>query len=159
MGRRSGENEMNLKLLAAALCASSLGFATVAAAEPYTDWTPSKGATQVTTIQVDPNHLDDYLTGLKKSWVTGQEIAKKHGVIDWYQVMVKLNSGAGANVVLLVHYPSLANLEPDKARDQAIEAENYAAVSKDEGQKMVAGYEKYRTFVSDELWTGVEYPK
>jgi hypothetical protein len=148
---------MKLKLLALAACAT--GLATAAAAEPWTDWTPQKGATEVTTLKVDPNHIDDYLTGLKKSWVIGQEIAKKHGVIDWYQVMVKLNSGAGENVVLLVHYPSLANLEPDQARDKAIEAENYAALSKEEGEKMVSGYDKYRTFVSDELWTGVEYPK
>jgi hypothetical protein len=149
---------MKLKHLALGVCLGA-GFAVAASAEPYTDWTPTKGATEVTTLKVDPNHIDDYLTGLRKSWVVEQEIAKKHGVIDWYQVMVRLNSGAGENVVLLIHYPSLANLEPDRARDKAIEAEGYAALSKEEGEKMVAGYDKYRTFVSDELWTGVDYPK
>jgi hypothetical protein len=57
------------------------------------------------------------------------------------------------------HYPSLANLEPDKARDQAMMAEARAAVSKDKEDAIVAGYDKYRTFVSDEIWTGVDYPK
>jgi hypothetical protein len=149
---------MKTALCALALCASA-GLATTVAAEPWTDWTPTKGATEVMTLKVDPNHIDDYLTGLRKSWVIGQEIAKKHGVIDWYQVMVKLNASGGENVVLIVHYPSLANLEPDKARDQAIQAEGYAALSKEEGAKMVTGYDKYRTFVSDEIWTGVDYPK
>jgi hypothetical protein len=86
-------------------------------------------------------------------------LAKKHGIIDWYAVNVRLNSGAGANVLLLTHYPSLANLEPDKARDQAMMAESRAAVSKDQESKIVEGYDKYRTFVSDEIWTSVDFKK
>ena len=142
-----------------ACAVSILTLASAGHTEPYKDYTPQKGVWQVQEVHVDPNHIDDYLTGLRKSWVIGQEIAKKHGVIDWYQVMVKLNASGGENVVLIVHYPSLANLEPDKARDQAIQAEGYAALSKEEGAKMVTGYDKYRTFVSDEIWTGVDYPK
>jgi len=140
--------------LGAGLCLVSAAFA-----EPYTDYTPIRGATEVITLKVDPNHLDDYLTGLSKDWVKGQEMAKRHGVIDSYSVGVKLNSNAGDNVVLLVHYPSLANLEPDKERDLAMEKEARAAVSKDDESKIVAGYDKYRTFVSDEIWTAVEFPK
>jgi hypothetical protein len=149
---------MHLKTIAIALGAS-LGLASVAAAEPYTDYTPVKGATEAVTIKVDPNHVDDYLTGLSRDWVRGQELAKKHGIIDWYAVNVRLNSGAGANVLLLTHYPSLANLEPDKARDQAMMAESRAAVSKDQESKIVEGYDKYRTFVSDEIWTSVDFKK
>ncbi|HEY1448874.1 MAG TPA: hypothetical protein VGF33_10075 [Caulobacteraceae bacterium] len=149
-----------MKLAIGALVLSAgLGLAAVAAAEPYTDWTPQKGATQVTTIKVDPNHVDDYLTGLRQGWVPGEELAKKHGVIDWYLVNVKLNGGAGANVMLVQHYPSLANLEPDKARDTAMIAEGKAIEPKEKSDARIAGYEKYRTFVSDEIWTGVEFPK
>ena len=50
-----------------------------ASAEPYTDWTPQKGLWHITTVKVDPSHIDDYLVGLKKTWVPGEEIAKKHG--------------------------------------------------------------------------------
>jgi hypothetical protein len=149
---------MKLKLWALALCTGA-GLTTAAAAEPWTDWTPTKGAIEIQTIKVDPNHIDDYLTGLKKTWVPDMENAKKHGIIDWYAVGVKLNGGAGANVQLVQHYPSLAGLEPDKARDQAMLAESRAAMSKEEGDKRVAEYDKYRTFVSDEIWTGVEFPK
>jgi hypothetical protein len=141
------------------LLSAGLGMAAVAAAEPYTDYTPQKGATQVTMIKVDPNHIDDYLTGLRQSWVLGEEMAKKHGVIDWYQVNVKLNAGAGANVVLIQHYPSLANFEPDKARDMAMLAEGRAMEPKDKSDARIAGFEKYRTFVSDDVWTSVDFPK
>ena len=100
-----------------------------AAAEPYVDYTVDKGAWEVTTVKVDPNHIDDYLTGLHKGWLPIQEVLKAHGVIDQYLVLEKLNSGAGANVQLIVHYPSLAMMEPDKARDQAIQKEAFAKVT------------------------------
>ena len=149
---------MNWRIGALALGAAlSLGMS--AAAEPWTDYTPQKGATEVVTVKVDPNHIDDYLTGLSKDWAKGQEMAKRHGIIDWYLVAVKLNATGGPNIVLVQHYPSLANLEPDKARDQAMMAEARAAVPKDKEDSIVAGYDKYRTFVSDEIWTGVDYPK
>jgi hypothetical protein len=149
---------MNKILLAIGLAAGLLT-AGVAFAEPYTDYTPVKGAWHVTTIKVDPNHIDDYVTGLKKTWATGEELAKKHGVIDQYMILLKLNSGAGANVQLIEHYPSLANLEPDKARDQALQKEGEAMVSKDNMTKSVGEFDKYRTFVSDEFWTSLEFTK
>ncbi|HEY5290325.1 MAG TPA: hypothetical protein VIJ59_09840 [Caulobacteraceae bacterium] len=145
--------------IAALALGAGLCMAGVAAAEPWTDWTPTKGATEVITIKVDPNHIDDYLTGLSRDWVQGQEMAKRRGLIDWYQVSVKLNSGAGANVLLISHYPSLANLEPDKARDQAMLAEARSHVSKDQETTIVSGYDKYRTFVSDDIWTAVDFKK
>ncbi|HWD67850.1 MAG TPA: hypothetical protein VG227_07815 [Caulobacteraceae bacterium] len=149
---------MNWKICALTLGAS-IGMATAAAAEPYVDYTPERGAIEVTSVKVDPNHVDDYLTGLSKDWVKGQEMAKRHGLIDWFSVEVKLNPSGGANVIFLQHYPSLANLEPDKARDQAMMAEARAAVPKDKEDTIVAGYDKYRTFVSDELWTYVDFSK
>jgi hypothetical protein len=149
-----------MKLAVGALVLSAgLGMAAMAAAEPYIDYTPQKGATEVITIKVDPNHIDDYLVGLRQGWVPGQELAKKHGVIDWYQVSIKLNGGAGANVVLIQHYPSLASLEPDKARDMALLAESKALEPKEKSDSRIAGYEKYRTFVSDDIWTSVDFVK
>jgi hypothetical protein len=147
------------KIITLSALAGGLALAGAAFAEPYTDWTPTKGAWEVTTVKVEPSHVDDYLTGLKKGWVAGQEVAKAHGVIDRYMVLVKLNGSAGANVQMIVHYPSLAMMEPDKARDQAIDKETSAKVSKDDDKKAVAEYDKYRTFVSDEIWTSVDFGK
>lgn len=138
---------------------AALGLAGAAAAEPYVDYTPQKGATEVVTLRVDPNHIDDYLTGLGKSWVPEQERAKAHGVIDGYSVSVKLNSNAGPNVNLITHYPSLASLDPDKAREQAMMAESRKAMSDEEGRRMTDAYDKYRTFVSDNIYVAVDFPK
>jgi hypothetical protein len=149
---------MNYGLCALALGAG-LGLAGAAAAEPWVDWTPQKGATEVITLKVDPNHIDDYLSGLKKTWVVGQEMAKRQGIIDSYNVVVKLNSQGGPNVALITHYPSMAYMDPDKARDQAMIAEGRQSMSDADARKMTDGYDKYREFVSDDIWTAVEYPK
>jgi hypothetical protein len=145
-----------VSMLAVGAC---LSWAMAAGAEPYVDYTPLKGVTHVQTIKVDPNHIDDYITGLKKSWVPGEEIAKKHGVIDYYQLMVKLNGGAGANVVLIEHYPSIAALDPDQARDQAMEKEGQAIISKDQSTALTNGFDKYREFISDDYYQAVEFAK
>jgi hypothetical protein len=132
----------------------------VANAEQYTDYTPQKGAWHVTIVKVDPNHIDDYLVGLRKTWVPGEEINKRHGLIDSYTVQIKMNAAdGGGNVLLIEHVPSLALMEPDKDRDKMIEKEVYDTMSKDKMQAQVRDYEKYRTFVGDEYWTDVAFPK
>jgi hypothetical protein len=138
---------------------AGLALAGAVSAEPYKEWTPGKGAIEVVTIKVEPNHVDDYLTGLAKSWVPDQESRKKHGYIRDYFVSVKLNGGAGANVLLGTVYADMSALEPDKARHDTMHAEALARMSQEESDKMVAGYDKYRTFVSDDIWRPVEFPK
>jgi len=149
-----------MKLIFGAACAAAaLSMASLGWAEPYKDYTPQKGVTEVQTIKVDPNHIDDYLTGLRSGWVPGEELAKKHGLIDWYVVSVKMNSGAGPNILLVQHYPSLSALEPDRARDTEMMKEGRAMVSKEQQERQTAGYDKYRTFVSDDFYSGIDYPK
>ncbi len=146
-------------LIGALSLGAGLALAAAAYAEPYVDYTPQKGVTEVQSIKVDPNHIDDYLTGLRSGWVPGEELAKKHGLIDWYVVSVKMNSGAGPNILLVQHYPSMSALEPDRARDTAMMKEGRAMVSKEQQQKQTDGYDKYRTFVSDDFYSGIDYPK
>lgn len=149
-----------MKLMCGVLAlGAGLALAGAVSAEPYVDYTPRTGVTEVQMIKVDPNHIDDYLTALRHEWVEGQELAKKHGVIDSYQVVVKMNAGAGANVAFITHYPSLANLEPNRERDMAIRKEALAAMPKEKSDAVIAGFDKYRTFVSDDFWTAVDFPK
>jgi hypothetical protein len=147
-------------ILGAACAAAALSMASLGWADPYKDYTPQKGAWQVQEIHVDPNHIDDYLVGLKTSLIPGQEIAKKHGLIDSYLVLVRMDAGGGgANVMLVTHFPSLSALEPDKARDQAILQENLAVLSKDKGLALTTGFDKYRTFVRDGFWQTMDMGK
>jgi hypothetical protein len=149
-----------MKLMCSMLAlGAGLALAGAVSAEPYHEWAPGKGAIEIVTVKVDPNHVDDYLSGLAKSWVPDQEAAKKRGYISDYFVSVKANPGAGDNVILGTVYPSMASLDPDKARFEAQRADALSRMSKEEGEKMVAGYDKYRSFESDEIWRPVEFPK
>lgn len=131
-----------------------------ASAEQWTDYSPTKGVWEVVTVKVDPNKIDDYLVGLKNNWVKGQDILKKEGVIDDYFVMVKTNASDGkGNVLLGQHFTSFAQFDPNKARDMEMMKKQEAAVSKEQGEKAVEGFDKYRTFVGDDFWTGIDFTK
>jgi hypothetical protein len=131
-----------------------------ASADPYKDYTPGKGVWQVTTVKVDPNHIDDYLVGLKKALIPSMENAKKHGVIDQYFVMVNPNGADDSgNVLIGQHYVSFAAMDPDKNRDMQMQKEQLAQMSKEEGNKLTNGFDKYRTFLNTQMWTDINFGK
>ncbi len=130
---------------------------TVAIAKQYVDYMPQKGLWEINAIDVDPNHVDDYLTGLRRSQVPGFEVMKAHGIIDSYKFLVRNGyTKGGPSVLIMTHFTSAAMLEPDQARDQMIEKEILAKFSEADGKAAVAGYEKYRTFIDDGLWSEVK---
>ena len=134
--------------------AIAVAFASVPCnAEPYADYTPQKGYWTISAIEVDPNHVDDYLTGLRSSQVTAFEVLKRRGLIDDYKFMVRTGYMKGSpNVLIMTHVPNTALDDPDQTRDQAVEKEIYSAFSKEKGQEAVRGYEKYRTFIDTGNW-------
>ena len=148
------------KLASAAAAAAAIIAAAPAVAKQYVDYTPEKGVWEINAIEVDPNHVDDYLTGLRKSQVPGLEIMKSHGIIDAYRFLVRTSYTKGSpNVLIETHYPNIAALTPDKTRDQMIEKEILAKFNEEAGKVAVAGYEKYRQFIDDALWSEATFAK
>jgi hypothetical protein len=155
-----GTTMTKTRILPALAVATTLVLAGTAHAKPYVDYSFGKGLWEINQIEVDPNHVDDYLTGLKQSEVPGFEIMKKHGIIDDYSFSVKNGYTKGMpNVVIAVHYVSADGLMPNQARDQMIEKEIVATFSEQAGKAAIAGYEKYRTFVDDSTWIDVTFKK
>jgi hypothetical protein len=148
-----------MKIILLAAAASCL--ATNALADPWVDYTPAKGAYVKTMIHVEPGKIDDYLTNvIKKVWIPSQESAKRHGVIDSYVVQVKSDVyGSGPNVALIIHYPTMATRDPDKARDQAMDKEFEAIQPKSSEPAVEADRAKYRTVMSEEVWNVIDYSK
>jgi hypothetical protein len=146
---------------ATALVAVASCLATAAFAEQWTDYTPMKGAYVKTMIHVEPGKIDDYLTNVvKKVWAPSQESAKRHGVIDSYTVQVKSDVyGPGPNVALIVHYPTMTTMDPDKARDQAMDKEFQTIQPRSEEPAIIAERAKYRTVLSEETWTSIDFSK
>ncbi len=143
---------------AAALVA--LAFGTAAHAKQYVDYTPGKGAWEINAVEVDPNHVDDYLVGLRHTQAPLFDILKKHGLIDDYRVVVRNGYTKGSpNVLIETHLPSFALLDPDKARDMALDKEMLATLPEEQGKAAIAGYEKYRQFLDDSFWSEVSFAK
>ena len=145
----------------AALGAVSITFASMpAAAKQYVDYTPQKGYWDINAVEVDPNHIDDYLTGLSKSLIPTFETLKRRGLIDEYKFMSRVGYVKGSpNILIMTHSKSLAVIDPDRERDLAIEAEINAAFSEAQSDAAVAGYEKYRTFLDNAQWIDVKMGK
>lgn len=147
---------MKRMTLTALVMALTFGAAAPVLSEPYVDYTPQKGFWQITAMEVDPNHVDEYLTGLRQSQIPTFEVLKKRGLIDDYKFIVRNGYVKGApNVLIMTHSASLASLDADKARDQALQKEIEGLFSKERSDAAVAGYEKYRTFVDDGQWTDI----
>ena len=148
-------------MILAALGAASIAFASAPAiAKQYVDYTPQKGDWDVNAVEVDPNHIDDYLTGLSKSLIPTYETLKKRGLIDDYKFMVRSGYVKGSpNVLLMTHSKSYGVLDADQARDQAIDKEIEALFTKEQNDAAIAGYEKYRTFIDNAQWTDIVMKK
>ena len=145
-----------------ALCAlGALALAAApAAAKPYVDYTPQKGYWDINAVEVDPNHVDDYLTGLSKSLVPVFETLKRRGLIDQYKFLSRTGYVKGSpNVLIMTHSGSFATLDAERERDLAVEKEINAAFSEAQQDAAIAGYEKYRSFIDNAQWTVIEMKK
>ena len=106
------------KLLALSLLLSAAS--AWAQLKPYTDYEPSQEVTHITTIKVHANMIDDYLEGIRETWVASNKVAKELGHIKGYSVWVtELPNSGDFNVVLAVDYASGADMQPSKERYDA----------------------------------------
>jgi hypothetical protein len=66
------------KLLAFGL-AVALSAPASAQLKPYTDYTVSDSVSNVSTIKVKENMVEDYLQGIRNTWVASNAVAKQLG--------------------------------------------------------------------------------
>lgn len=131
-----------------------------AISKQWVDYSPTKGFWEINAIECDPNHVDDYLTGLRRTQASVFEALKRRGLVDDYKFLVRNGYVKNSpSVVIMAHFTSAAALEPDKARDEAIEKEITAGMTEADGKAAVAGYEKYRTFIDDATYQEVKFAK
>ncbi len=121
---------LHTKFLALALLMGS-GVA-MADLEPWKDYEESESVWSVTTIKVASNMGDAYLEGLKKTWVSTNEVAKKLGQIKDYAVYRSdLPASGDFNLILVIEFANTLDLAPNKARYEAF----MKAVGKEELDK------------------------
>lgn len=111
---------MNMRTSMILLVVMGLAQPAFAQLKPYTDYDTSASVSSVTTVHVDANMIDYYLEGIRGTWVSSSEAAKKLGQIESYSVYVsELPNSGDFNVVLVTRVKSAADLEPNKERFDA----------------------------------------
>lgn len=88
--------------------------------KPYKDYTVSDSVSVVTTVKVKENMVEDYLQGIRSSWVASSEAEKRLGHIKDYKVHVSDLANSGEfNVMLVTTFAKTSDLAPNKARYEA----------------------------------------
>lgn len=88
--------------------------------KPYQDYTVSDSVSNVTTVKVKENMVEDYLQGIRNTWVASNEVAKRLGQMQSYNVYVSdMPNGGDFNVILVSTFANTSDLAPNKARYDA----------------------------------------
>mgnify|MGYP001791965213 CR=1 FL=1 len=107
-----------LKALAAATAmAVTLPMAAPAAAqmEIYENWEPGEAVTELTFVKVEAGREEDYVEGLKSTWVAANKIQQELGIISGFS-MYTVPYKDDYNMILRVTFPSGEMMQPNKER-------------------------------------------
>ena len=116
-------------------------------AEPFVDYDYSEQVTEMTVITVKPNLIDDYLMGIKRTWVDSCELQKELGHIVGCSVYTAETAGTDPNVFLTITYENLAAMGPNKERYQEFMTAWRKKISESDQQEIAGGYGDMREIV------------
>jgi len=148
---------MKLHQLIMGIVLYSVASLAVADFEPWTDYELSEGVTNVTTVKVDSNMIDNYLEGLSQSWAPANEIAKELGHIEGYWIHVsQLPNSGDFNVVLGIDFKDSAALQPDKAKYDAF-MKKWGEANQARSDELVKMYPDIREIVGEYNMRSVKF--
>lgn len=106
---------MRFKLLLTTLLFTFFAQSALAQLEPFKDYETSDALWNITFIKVDPNMGDDYLEGLKETWVASNKVAVELGQIESFHIYrSQLPQSGEVNLFLVTKFANSAQLEPNK---------------------------------------------
>jgi len=142
---------MRFKLLITALLLTFFAQSALAQLEPFKDFDISNELWNITFIKVHPNMGNDYLEGLKETWVASNKVAKELGQIeDFHIYRSQLESSGDVNLFLVVKFANSAQLEPNKAEyDKFMKA--WGAANEDRTREIVKDYPSMREITGEYL--------
>lgn len=123
--------------------------------EMFEDYEFSEEVVSMTTVKVDAGKGEDYLEGLKQTWVASNEVAKELGHIKDYSIYSSHLPASGEfNVVLLITLNSMADYPPSKARYDAFMKKWSDKIVK-RNKEIAAKYPELREIVGEYLLSRV----
>jgi hypothetical protein len=116
-------------------------------AEPWVDYELSDEVIEMTVVTVKPNMKDDYLMGIKKTWVDSCNIQKDLGHILGCAVYTANTAGTDPNVFLTIRYANLAAMGPNKEKYNEFTEAWRKKISESDQENIAGGYGDMREIV------------
>ena len=125
--------------------------------EPFKDYTISESVSNVTTVKVANNRIDDYLEGLRSTWVPANDIAVELGQISGYAIYVsQLPAGGDFNVVLVIEMANASDMQPSEEDYDAFMAK-WADKHKETTDEIVPTYPNMRKITGEYLMREITF--
>jgi hypothetical protein len=142
---------MRFKLLITALLLTFFAQSALAQLEPFKDFDISNELWNITFIKVHPNMGNDYLEGLKETWVASNKVAKELGQIEDFAIYrSQLESSGDVNLFLVTKFANSDQLEPNKAEyDKFMKA--WGAANEERTREIVKDYPGMREITGEYL--------
>ena len=119
--------------------------------EPWKDYEVSDALWNITTVKVDPNMGDDYLEGLRDSWVAANRVAKELGQIDDFFIYRSVLSESGdANLFLVVRFANSDQLDPNKEQYEKF-MKAWGEANQDKTREITKNYPSMRKITGEYL--------
>ena len=116
-------------------------------AEPWVDYELSDEVIEMTVVTVKPNMKDDYLMGIKKTWVDSCNIQKDLSHILGCAVYTANTAGTDPNVFLTIRYANLAAMGPNKEKYNEFMEAWRKKISESDQENIAGGYGDMREIV------------
>ncbi|MDA0976911.1 MAG: hypothetical protein O3C38_06300 [Proteobacteria bacterium] len=116
-------------------------------AEPWVDYELSEEVIEMTVVTVKPGMKDDYLMGIKRTWVDACNIQKELGHILGCGVYTANTAGTDPNVFLTIRYENLAAMGPNKQKYNEFTEAWRKKISESEQETIAGGYDDMREIV------------
>jgi len=142
---------MQFRLLLTALIFSLISTAAVAQLEPWSDYDVSDELWNITMVKVDPNMGDDYLEGLRDTWVASNKVAKELGQIEDFHIFrSQLSESGDANLFLVVKFANSDQLDPNKAEYEKFMTA-WGEANRDKSRAITKNYPSMRKITGEYL--------
>ena len=117
--------------------------------EPWTDYDVSDAMWNITLVKVDPNMGDDYLEGLRDTWVAANKVAKELGQIEDFAIYrSQLPESGDVNLFLVVKYANSDQLDPNKEEyDKFMKA--WGEANRDKTREITKNYPAMREITGE----------
>ena len=142
---------MRFKLIMTALLLTFLSQSVMAQLNAFTDYDISKELWNVTMVKVKPNMSDDYLEGLRDTWIASNKVAKELGQIeDFHIFQSQVGASGDANLLLVIKFADSSQLEPNKGEyDKFMKA--WGDANQDKTREITKNYPAMREITGEYL--------